>query len=326
MPPRHWQSRLHPVALALWPIAKLYGLMYAISSKLYDWGLFKTHKLPVPVVVVGNVVAGGVGKTPIVMLLVKRLQAMGLQPGVVSRGYGRKAKNCQIVTTNSTAAQVGDEPLLIAHSCQAPVVVASSRVQAAKALLARHPECNVMVSDDGLQHRALGRDLEIVVFDERGMGNHWPLPAGPLREPWPRKALGQTHLVLNNVPRRLAGYALNQTGDKIALQDLQGSGLFLKKLHALAGIAKPEAFFDMLRSAGLTLESTTAYADHDNFDKFATDSDANVLWLCTEKDAVKLWARYPQLAMQIVAVPLVVELDATFLAVFDATIAALIQH
>jgi tetraacyldisaccharide 4'-kinase len=326
MPPRHWCSRRHPVALALWPIAKLYAFVNAIRTKLYAWGLFKIYKLPVPVVIVGNVVAGGVGKTPIVMLLVKRMQAMGLHPGVVSRGYGRKTKDCQIVTAASTADDVGDEPLLLARSCQAPVAVASDRVQAAKSLLARHPECNIIVSDDGLQHRAMGRDVEIIVFDERGLGNHWPLPAGPLRESWPREALGQTHLVLNNVPRHLAGYAIDPTGEKLELHDIQGSGLFLKKLHALAGIAKPQVFFDMLRSEGLQLASTTAYADHDNFDQFTADPDANALWLCTEKDAAKLWTRYPNLAMQILAVPLVVELDSTFLAVFDATIKALIPH
>ena len=324
MPPRHWQSHAHPFALLLWPISKLYGCIRFIRAKFYDWGVFKTHKLSVPVVIVGNVVAGGVGKTPIVMELVQRLLAMGYKPGVVSRGYGRKAKDCQLVTTSSSAKDVGDEPLLIASICKVPVVVASDRVQAAKALLETHPECNVIVSDDGLQHRALGRDIEVVVFDERGVGNNWLLPAGPLREPWPRKALSPVHLMLKSVPRRLADHAIDSIGQPHLLSNL--ATLSSRPLHAVAGIAKPSAFFDMLRSKGLQLASTTAYADHDSFAKFNPSPDKNALWLCTEKDAVKLWALYPQLAWQILAVPLAIELDATFLAALDATIKALITH
>jgi tetraacyldisaccharide 4'-kinase len=239
---------------------------------------------------------------------------------VVSRGYGRKAKDCQIITTSSTADEVGDEPLLIAHVCKAPVAVASGRVEAAKALLARYPECNVIVSDDGLQHQALGRDIEIVVFDERGVGNNWLLPAGPLREPWPRQPLCLVHLTLQNVPRRLADHAIDNTGHFHLMTNL--AALVGRPLHALAGIAKPEAFFDMLRGQGLTLASCTAYADHDNFAKFNPAPDKNALWLCTEKDAVKLWALYPQIAWQILAVPLLVELDSTFFAALDATIKA----
>lgn len=322
MPPKFWQTRQHPIAVALWPVSKLYGCVRFIRAKLYDWRIFKTHKLSVPVVVVGNVVAGGVGKTPIVLAIVQRLQAQGYKPGVVSRGYGRKASDCQIITSSSTAAEVGDEPLLIAHVCKAPVAVASNRVEAAKALLARYPECNVIVSDDGLQHLALGRDIEVVVFDERSVGNNWLLPAGPLREPWPRKALCTVHLALQNVPRRLADHAIDSTGHFHLLSNL--AALVDRPLHAAAGIAKPEVFFDMLRGQGLTLASATAYTDHDSFAKFNAPIDKNALLLCTEKDAVKLWALYPQIAWQILAVPLLIELDSTFFAALDATIKALI--
>lgn len=320
MPPKYWQSRQNPFAIALWPVSKLFGALRFIRTKCYDWGIFKTERLPVPVVIVGNVMAGGVGKTPIVIAIVQRLQTLGYKPGVVSRGYGRKAKDCQIITTSSTADEVGDEPLLVAHVCKAPVAVASSRVEAAKALLARYPECNVIVSDDGLQHRALGRDIEIVVFDERGVGNNWLLPAGPLREPWPRKPLSPVHLTLQNVPRRLADHAIDNTGHFHLMSNL--AALVGRPLHALAGIAKPDAFFDMLRAQGLTLASCAAYVDHDNFAKFNPAPDKNALWLCTEKDAVKLWALYPQMAWQILAIPLLVELDSTFFAALDATIKA----
>ncbi|MDI9333685.1 MAG: tetraacyldisaccharide 4'-kinase [Cytophagales bacterium] len=324
MPPRHWQSRRHPFAIALWPVAKVYGCLHWMRTKLYDWGFFKPHTLPVPVVVVGNVMAGGVGKTPIVMALVQRLQAMGYKPGVVSRGYGRTSKECQIVTANSTAEQVGDEPLLIARTRQVPVAVAANRVQAAKALRISHPECNVIVSDDGLQHLALKRDIEIVVCDERGTGNGWLLPAGPLREPWPRQARSAVHLMLQDVPRQLAQSAVDSTGQRYPLAAL--SELKDRPLHAIAGIAKPQAFFAMLTAKGLLLTTATAYADHDSFATFNPAPDQNALWLCTEKDALKLWHRYPHMAWQILAVPLEVELNTTFLAVFDATMHALIAN
>ena len=318
MPPKYWQSRRHPISVVLWPVSKLFDAVRFMRDKCYDWRVFKTIKLPIPVVIVGNVVAGGVGKTPIVIAIVQHLRAMGYQPGVVSRGYGRTASNCHIITSSSTAAEVGDEPLLIAHSCQAPVAVSSDRIEAAKALLARYPGCNVLVSDDGLQHRALGREVEIVVFDERGLGNHWLLPAGPLREPWPRRTHSPVQLTLKNVPRRLADHAIDSSGHFHLLSHL--AALVDRPLHAIAGIAKPAAFFDMLRAQGVTLASSTGYADHDNFAKFSPSPDNNALWLCTEKDAVKLWVLYPHLAWQILAVPLVIELEPTFFAVLDATI------
>ena len=324
MPPRHWLSRSHPCAMLLRPVAWVFGRLRALRERLYDFKIFKTHRLPVPVVVVGNVVAGGVGKTPLVMELVQHLRHMGYQPGVVSRGYGRKRKTCQVVTNRSTAAEVGDEPLLIARVCQAPVAVASNRVQAAKALLAAHPECNVLVSDDGLQHLALGRDIEIVLFDERGLGNNWLLPAGPLREPWPRKPRCRTHLVLNDITRSLASYALDESGQQYALSTLTD-----QTLQALAGIAKPDTFFQMLCEQGLTLVSTNSYPDHQDFAKSnmarkLADSPS-AIWLCTEKDAVKLWPLFPEYAHRILAVPLTLNLDATFLSVFNVTIQSLMQ-
>ncbi len=322
MPPHHWLKPSHPITTLLRPAAWAFDRLRAMRVKLYDWGIFKTRQLPVPVIVVGNVVAGGVGKTPVVIELVQRLLHMGYQPGVVSRGYGRKNKDCQIVNTTSTALDVGDEPLLIAHACQVPVAVASRRVQAAKVLLAAHPECNVLVSDDGLQHLALGRDIEVVLFDERGVGNNLPLPAGPLREPWPRKPRCKVHLVLSDVPRSLVGYGLDESGQQYPLSTLNQ-----QTLHALAGIAKPDRFFDMLRAEGLTLAQTHAYPDHVDFTKsdiaLKLAASPSAIWLCTEKDAVKLWPLFPDLAHCILAVPLIIDLDTTFLSVFDVSIQSL---
>lgn len=325
MPPRHWLSQSHPVAILLRPAAWVFGRLRALRERLYNFKILKTHKLSVPTIVVGNVVAGGVGKTPLVITLVQRLLHMGYQPGVVSRGYGRKSKRCQIVTGHSTVAEVGDEPLLITRICQVPMAVASNRVQAAKTLLAAHPECNVLVSDDGLQHLALGRDIEIVLFDERGVGNNWLIPAGPLREPYPRKPRCRAHLVLSDVSRSLASYALDENGQQYEL-----STLVDQTLHALAGIAKPDTFFQMLRDQGLTLASTHSYADHQDFVKSNMESNLaanpSVIWLCTEKDSIKLWPLYPRYAHRILAVPLTLDLDQTFLSVFDVTIQSLMQQ
>ena len=220
---------------------------------------------------------------------------------------------------------MGDEPLLIHKLCGIPVVVASHRVQAATALIAAHPDFNVIISDDGLQHLALGRDIEIVLFDERGVGNHYLMPAGPLREPWPRQPRCPVHLVLSDVPRQLSSHAVSSTGQSYPL-----SAITRQTTHVLAGIAKPDAFFQMLRDRNLVLTSCTAYPDHKNFisadlaDQLATQT--NAIWLCTEKDAVKLWQLYPGHAHRILSIPLIVELDATFLSVLDATIQALIRQ
>ena len=180
-----WQRR-GPLAWLLWPFSLLLGALVLFRQGLYLSGFLRRESLPVPVIVVGNVVAGGAGKTPVVMALVQHLQARGLRPGVISRGYGRQTQDCREVLADSTAQDVGDEPALIQRRTGAPVFVAARRIDAARALLARHPDTHVLVSDDGLQHLRLARDIDICVFDDRGTGNGFLLPAGPLREPWPR--------------------------------------------------------------------------------------------------------------------------------------------
>ena len=183
---RNWQRR-GALAWALWPLSRLYALLVALCRTLYRTGLLPSHHPGRPVIVVGNVIAGGAGKTPVVIATVQHLQARGWHPGVVSRGYGRSTSDCRTVLPGSLPSEVGDEPLLIAQACNVPVVVAAQRSAAAQALLAAHPEVDVIVCDDGLQHWALARDIEICVFNDQGTGNGFLLPAGPLREPWPRK-------------------------------------------------------------------------------------------------------------------------------------------
>lgn len=315
MPPIHWQSH-NLTARLLAPVASIYGGISGLRAWCYRLGLLKTTTLPVPTVVVGNIIAGGAGKTPIVMALVLRLKALGYEPGVIARGYGRKSKDCQEVTSTSTADQVGDEPMLLFHACKAPVIVASSRVIAAQTLLINHPKCNVIVSDDGLQHTALGRDIEIVVFDERALGNGLLLPAGPLRETWPRprRSRARTHIVLSDVKRSLADYAMNGKGERISLTALKTKKK--TKLHAIAGIAKPDNFFQMLKNTGLDLASTQSFPDHADFANYEPPHAAGDLLLCTEKDAVKIWPNNTN----VYAVPLHIELDETFLKAFDASI------
>jgi tetraacyldisaccharide 4'-kinase len=176
------------LSLALLDVSWLYGGLVKLRKKFYSSGVLDSTRLNLPVIVVGNVIAGGAGKTPVVIEIARHLQQRGWQPGVVSRGYGRKGSGVLEVLSSIPVSESGDEPALIQSVVQAPVFVASERVEAALALLAAHPQVNVIVCDDGLQHLALQRDIDICVMDERGVGNGRLQPAGPLREPWPRSS------------------------------------------------------------------------------------------------------------------------------------------
>jgi tetraacyldisaccharide 4'-kinase len=279
-------------------------------------------------VVVGNVIAGGAGKTPVVIALVRHLQARGLRAGVISRGYGRSTNDCRVVTPDSPASEVGDEPALIARSFSpgpsgggVPVFVAPQRITAARALLAAHPDTDVIVCDDGLQHLALQRDLEICIFNDQGIGNGFLLPAGPLRERWPRTmdlvlyagGIAPEQTASQNpafgMRRDLAPYALQSDGNQVPLSQLQG-----QPLHAVAAVAHPEDFFAMLQAKGLTLAHTEPLPDHYDFNSWERLSDKRYTLICTEKDAVKLWAQHPDA----LAVPLQVLIDPAFFTALDA--------
>jgi tetraacyldisaccharide 4'-kinase len=324
------------LACLLWPLARLYGLLAELRRIAFRAGYFRSERLPVPVLVVGNVVAGGAGKTPAVMALVQHLQARGLQVGVVSRGYGRTSAQCLEVLPGTPIETSGDEPALIRRATGAPVFVASRRAEAARALLAAYPQTQLIVCDDGLQHYALQRDVEIAVFDERGVGNGWLLPAGPLREPWPARlrrgvrAGGRgidlvlhtgEQAALTGFPgfgstRRLADHALRADGSRVALESLAG-----RPLLALAGIAKPEAFFAMLRARGLVLTETRALPDHYSFDSYPRPQDKGYTVICTEKDAVKLFPRQAD----VLAVPLVFSPEPAFFTALDALLDPLLS-
>ena len=307
------------LAWTLWPVSVFFTGMVRSRQWLYQQGVFKPQSLPVPVVVVGNVLVGGVGKTPVVMALVQHLKQSGLQVGVLSRGYGRKTRDVREVHASDQPQDVGDEPLLIAKNCAVPIWVGADRVTAAKSLLTHYPNTQVLVCDDGLQHLALARDVELCVFDERQLGNGWLLPAGPLREPWPRAktpeiagfeltSSADTTLGEYQVHKKLADYAVRADGSQRSIP--QG---YPHPVQALAGIAKPHVFFEMLRQQGLRLSHTQALADHADMHGVKIDDIFGEL-LCTEKDAVKLWPDHPQAW----AVPLVTTLPPSLLEAIDA--------
>jgi tetraacyldisaccharide 4'-kinase len=304
-PKKDWLS------LALLDVSWVYGGLVKLRRKLYASGVMNSTRVPVPVIVVGNVIAGGAGKTPIVMALAKLLQDQGWQPGIVSRGYGRKGLGVLEVLPDTPASESGDEPALIKSALSAPVFVASERAEAVLALLAAHPKTNVILCDDGLQHLALQRDIEICVFDERGIGNGRLLPAGPLREHWPR----EVDFILHRgdmdagfaIERKLADHALLADGTRIPLNDL-----VQHELTALAGIAHPDSFFNMLRERGLSLKQAIPLPDHYAFNSNQRIFHPSQRLICTEKDAVKLWKTPLAQQCTIAAVPLLVTLPEAF--------------
>ena len=292
---RQW-LHLTPWHVVLLPLGVLFGLIAALRRMLYRAGLLRVVRLPVPVIVVGNISVGGTGKTPLVLWLADFLRQQGYRPGIVSRGYGGGTQGTAEVDGRSDPALVGDEPLLLARKSGCPVWVGRDRVAAGNALLRAHPECDVLVSDDGLQHYRLGRDLEIVVVDgDRKFGNGLLLPAGPLREGVVRLrsvdavvvnggGLMAVKPLRNEFEMSLEGsefYNLRQPGLHAGAADFGG-----KKLHAVAGIGNPQRFFAHLRRLGLAFEEH-AFPDHCAYLPRDLDyADAEAL-LMTEKDAVK---------------------------------------
>jgi tetraacyldisaccharide 4'-kinase len=332
-----YQRALLPflISALLWPLSQIYRFLAFTHRQLYQFGALKAHKVSVPVVVVGNIVAGGGGKTPTVIALVQHLQAIGVQVGVISRGYGRTSAECLEVKKDSKIANVGDEPasILLAldlRACAAPIFVANKRIDAASALLKTYPATQVIIADDGLQHHALQHDIAITVFDDRGLGNGLLLPAGPLRESAVKTDhslvlhTGNQAVKLTNTAspqftarRALASYALKSDGSKVNLSDLKENN----KLLALAGIANPEAFFAMLRAAGLNPVKTVSLPDHYIFNSTLGNEYAGYTLICTVKDAVKLWLAHPEA----LAVPLEFAPETAFFAAFDAMLKSLLN-
>ena len=277
------------------PLAALFYCLSAIRRWAYRSGILPVVQLPLPVVVVGNISVGGVGKTPLVIYLVQQLRARGHSPGVVSRGYGGDGKPA-LVGAAADPARVGDEPVLIQRRCGCPVVVGRDRIAAARTLLAAWPDTTVIISDDGLQHYRLSRQVELAVVDQRGMMNGWLLPAGPLRETPSRLTKvdavvgnGTTSAPLQDLavpffcmqPRPGEFYALGEPTRRPASADFQG-----QRVHAVAGIGSPQRFFDQLAAMGISAQAH-AFPDHHAYVADELSFDGTCI-LTTEKDAVKL--------------------------------------
>ncbi|MCL4801869.1 MAG: tetraacyldisaccharide 4'-kinase [Burkholderiales bacterium] len=284
---RHWY-RLSWLSLLLAPAAVAFGAAVAVRRALYRRGLLRAARLAVPVVVVGNLVAGGTGKTPLVLWLVHELARRGLRPGIVSRGHGGATAAPRPVPAAGDPADYGDEPVLLAERARAPVWIGRDRAAAARALLAAHPACATIVCDDGLQHYALARDFEIAGRDARGAGNGLLLPAGPLREPRTRAV---DAWVVNGAPAAPGEYAMRLLPAGFRRVDASGAAvppdsLAGTRLHAVAGIGHPARFFAQLRALGLA-PAEHPFPDHHAYRPADLDFAECDLVLMTEKDAVK---------------------------------------
>jgi tetraacyldisaccharide 4'-kinase len=284
----HWY-RGTPWLWLLSPLSLLFCLLVFIRRTLYRLHILHSTKFAVPVIVVGNITVGGSGKTPLVAYLVELLRGAGYRPGVVSRGYGGKATSWpQAVSADSDASLVGDEALLLSRRCHCPIVVGPDRVAAIAQLLRDH-DVDVVISDDGMQHYRMGRDIEIAVLDgERRLGNGLCLPAGPLREA--RGRLKSVDFIVANGPARGGEWAMQlQAGEACAMvgEGSRALSTFAAgRLHAVAGIGNPERFFRTLRSAGVSI-SEHPFPDHYPYQRGELDFSDDDLVIMTEKDAVK---------------------------------------
>ena len=287
---RIWSGK-SPLYLLLLPLSWLYGLITCGLRLCYRKGWKKSWRSPVPIIVVGNLTAGGNGKTPVVIWLIELLQRQGLRAGVVSRGYGGKADSYPLLLDASTkTAEAGDEPVLIYQRTGAPVAVSPVRSDAVKALLENH-QLDVIVTDDGLQHYALQRDVEIVVVDGiRRFGNGWWLPAGPMRERASR--LNSVDAVITNGGQSEQGEIAMQLQPGMAVNLLTGEqrdATLLPQVVAMAGIGHPPRFFATLKNLQVTTQAEFAFADHQDyqFEQLNALLGAEQTLLMTEKDAVK---------------------------------------
>lgn len=285
-----WKQKSSLYYLILVPLSWLFGLLTWLRRLAYQYGILKTQRLSVPVIIVGNINVGGSGKTPAVIWLVGQLIKSGFKPGVISRGYGGSARLPTKVTATSDASLAGDEPVLIANRCGCPVYVGENRVEVGRALLDAHPECNVIISDDGLQHYCLARDVEIAVVDGESLRpNARLLPAGPLRESHSR--LNKVDAIICNGENISSTFQMQLVGERFYnLADpsiTATAGDFNRKIvRAIAGIGKPERFYDHLCDLGLTFTSVSFEDHHAYTAKDLTEIECDIL-VMTEKDAVK---------------------------------------
>lgn len=287
---RTWYSRsFHFTTFLLTPFSWLFAMIVLIRRKLYRAGILASKRFALPVIIVGNIAVGGTGKTPLVIWLANFLRSQGYHPGIVSRGYGGKNRlRPYRVKLGDFAAEVGDEAILLERHTGCPVFICHDRVAAVSALL-KKSACDVVISDDGLQHYRLARDIEIAVVDgARRFGNGRLLPAGPLREPVAR--LREAHFVIVNEGSDKDEFSMSfQPSQFISLQQaasVNWDDFPRQRIHALAGIGHPERFFNTLRQAGFDV-IPHAFPDHHPFQAGDLDFSDSFPIIMTEKDAVK---------------------------------------
>ena len=297
---KQWQRR-GVWAYLTWPLAWLYGCIAQRRRQAYRIGHKTPYRAPVPVIVVGNIYVGGTGKTPVTCALADVLRAMGFTPGLISRGYGSKPSPVPLTGVGQALdwQRYGDEPALIARKTAMPISVHTNRGLAIQQLLKDYPEVDVVLSDDGLQHHALARDFEILIQDERGAGNGWLLPAGPLREPPAR--INEVDLVLerracldnttNAIPGfcvRLARWRHAASGNVIPADALASQATLKTPILAAAAIGVPTRFFESIAQVGITVDQALSLADHQPIEPSWFERQRAGTILLTEKDAIKL--------------------------------------
>jgi tetraacyldisaccharide 4'-kinase len=279
----------HPIRWILAPLSGVYRLVMQIRKYCYQQDVFTRYKATAPVIIVGNITAGGTGKTPFVIWLCQQFKQAGYRPGVISRGYGGNyTQKLMEVTLESDPRMTGDEPVVISSATQCPVIVSADRKASCEALVTHHG-CNIIISDDGLQHYRLQRDVEIVIVDgKRLFGNEYCLPAGPLREPLTR--LEDVDFTVFNAGHDHPLSMHLKHSELVQLTDhtnrIKVDGFAGQTVHAVAGIGNPHRFFEQLRSAGLTVIEH-AFADHHDFQKSDLEFNDQKPIIMTEKDAVK---------------------------------------
>lgn len=288
---RFWyQEKIHPLLFILLPLTFLFRLLVAIRRYCYQVGIFKSKQIAAPVIVVGNITVGGTGKTPFVIWLVKFLQQQGYKPGIISRGVGGKQfQQPHIVTAADAPDVVGDEALVLLQNANCPVVICIDRVTAAQELL-RHYDCNIVISDDGLQHYRLKRDIEIAMLDgARRLGNQQLLPAGPLRET-PKRLNAVDFVIVNDGDAQDAFTMSLDAAELVAVNNqhrkMPLAQMANQKIRALAGIGNPQRFFTMLRQLGFEI-IPSEFPDHYLYSKADIYFNDKLPVIMTEKDAVK---------------------------------------
>ena len=315
--PRAWANRA-PWLLALLPLSALYGAVTSLQRLAYRIGYKHAYRAPVPVMIIGNITVGGSGKTPLIIALVEYLRQRGVRVGVISRGYGGVGPFPRVVQADDSPNQVGDEPLLIVQQTHVALAVGPNRQAAIECLLAAGP-LDLILSDDGLQHLALARDLEWIVLDtRRGLGNGWLLPAGPLRESAQRL---QTATVIEHGPSsadlqmQLVAGTLQPLQVNQVISSMPQAGM---RVHAVAGIGDPARFFATVRGLGF-VPIEHPFADHHAYQASDVQFDDGLPMLTTAKDAVKLQA----LGISGWVVPVQAQLSADCYALLDTQLQAL---